>query len=364
MGFPFNQKYIPPLDLRLPIASKTMDDPEVMVTLLNMGGPRTNAQVKDFLKRVFNDPILIRFPLSKILQPFFAWLLVAWRGEATRKRYQLIGGYSPIYDSTKKQAEALRTELQRRGRKMDVTFSFNYAEPLPADTIREFKKANKKYFLPLSLYPHYSLATTGSNMHYLKKEASKNYPELQFLPLPSYYLHESYVQALCDRIREQLKPGESLDDFYLLFSAHGLPQYFLMKGDPYPFQIAQTTALVLQKLPRKDRWAICYQSDVGPLEWLKPTTEQTIRELAKRNITKVLIVPIAFVSDHIETICEIDIEYRQVAEKCGIEDFRMSKALECHPGFIQALADSVETMLPRSSSSKPVNREAAAYQAT
>ena len=347
-------------DLRLPADQRIEDDRQVTVVLLNMGGPRTNADVKPFLHNVFNDPILIRFPLSKILQPFFAWLLVTLRGKATEERYQLIGGGSPIYDSVKNQAQALQVELQKRGRALDVDFSFNYTEPLPADTIHQLKEAKKKYILPLSLYPHYSLATTGSNIHYLKEAAQRDYPELQFLSLPSYFLHGDYVQAFCDRIREQLKPGESLADFYLMFSAHGLPQYFLMEGDPYPFQISQTTALVLQKLNRRDRWVVCYQSDVGPLEWLKPTTEQTIRDLASRGITKVIVVPIAFVGDHIETICEIDMEYRQVAEGCGISDFRMSKAVECHPGFIKALADSVEEVLPRPISSSV---RSAVYQA-
>ena len=324
-----------------------IDDRQVMVVLLNMGGPKTNADVKNFLRRVFKDPMLIRFPLSKILQPFFAWLLVTFRGDAAQKRYQLIGGGSPIYPSTQKQAEVLQAELQKRGRHLDVTFSFNYSEPLPSDTIRQIKASHKECLLPLSLYPHYSVATTGSNLHYLKKEAEKNYPELQFLPLPSYHLHEGYIQAFCDRINEQLRSGESLDDFYLMFSAHGLPQYFLIEGDPYPFQIAQTTALVLAKLRRKDRWVVCYQSEVGPMEWLKPTTEQIIRELAKQQIKKIIIVPIAFVSDHIETICEIDMEYRQVAKECGIEDFRMSRAIESHPGFIAALADSIEAIIPK-----------------
>lgn len=333
-------------DLRLPLTGPAIDDRQVMVTLMNMGGPRTNADVKTFLKRVFNDPILIRFPWSKILQPLFAWLLVTFRGKATEARYQLIGGGSPIYESTQKQAQALQVELNRRGRHLDVIFSFNYAEPLPSDAIRAIKQAGKRYILPLSLYPHYSLATTGSNVHYLKKEAQKNYLDLKFLPVPSYYLHESYIRAFCDRIEEQLRPGESLDDFYLLFSAHGLPQYFLMEGDPYPFQIAQTTALILQKLNRQDCWAICYQSDVGPIEWLKPTTEHMIKTLADRGIKKIIIVPIAFVGDHIETICEIDMEYRHTAQKAGITDFRMSRALENHPGFIEAMADGVGAVLP------------------
>ncbi len=321
-------------------------DEDVMIVLLNMGGPRTNADVKAFLKRVFSDSILMRMPFAKILQPIFAALIVNRRAKVTEERYQLIGGGSPLFDSTQKQAESLRKELRRRERSFDVTFSFNYSEPLPADTIKELKEKGKKYLFPLSLYPHYSLATTGSNIFYLKKEAKEKYPELQFLDPPTYYLHPKYIQAFAQRIREAVPTGETLDAYYLLFSAHGLPLYFLTEGDPYPFQIAQTTAAVLTKLNRQHGWNLCYQSAVGPLQWLKPSTDDMILTLAKKGIRKLMVVPIAFVTDHIETICEIDIEYRKLAQDLGITDFRMSKALETHPAFIEALADSVEDSFP------------------
>jgi len=239
----------------------------------------------------------------------------------------------------------LQDELDRRGRSLKVTFSFNYSQPLPDDTIRDAQRANKKYILPISLYPHYSKATTGSNIHYLKKSAERTYPQLQFLNSPSYYLNDHYIQAFADRILEKIQPGETLDDFYLLFSAHGLPLYYLTEGDLYPYQISQTVAKVLAKLDRDNNWTIAYQSAVGPLQWLKPATEDMIKALARRHIKKVIIVPISFVTDHIETTCEIDMEYRQVAENSGIDDFRMSNALECHPKFIKALADTIEKAL-------------------
>jgi len=322
-------------------------DKDVMVTLLNMGGPRTNEEVPVFLKRIFLDPIILRFPLSMILQPFFAWMLVTFRQKGVRERYKLIGGASPIYDATQAQAQALKAELSRRGRAFDTAFSFNYSDPLPDQTIDEVKDAGKTHILPLSLYPHYSKATTGSNLHYLTKAAEARYPQVRFLSAVPYYLHDDYIAAFVDRIKEQAGEGESLNDFYLLFSAHGLPLYFLTEGDPYPFQIAQTTARILEKLGRRKKWALSYQSAVGPLQWLKPSTDDMLTALARRGIKKIVVVPVSFVTDHIETLCEIDIEYRHFAQNLGIEDFRMSKALECHPGFISALADAVEASLPR-----------------
>lgn len=322
-----------------------VSDTDVIVTLLNMGGPNTNSDVRDFQRRLFNDSMLIRFPLSWAFQKLFATLLIAFRTKTTEKRYQLIGGGSPIFRSTKDQAIALQDELDKRGRSLKVIFSFNYSSPLPDETIQEIQQAKKKYILPLSLYPHFSKATTGSNIYHLKKSAKAIYPQLKFLNSPSYYLDDHYIQAFTDRILEKLQPGETLDDFYLLFSAHGLPLYFLTEGDLYPYQISQTVANVLAKLNRDNNWTICYQSAVGPLQWLKPAIEDMIKALARRRIKKIMVVPISFVTDHIETICEIDMEYRKIAEDLGVDDFRMSSALECHPKFITALADTVERTL-------------------
>lgn len=315
---------------------------KLSVLLLNMGGPRTNADVKAFQKLLFEDSRLIRFPLSFLFQKFFAWLLVTLRSHETAKRYQLIGGGSPIYPSTEAQVSALRTELRRRGCDVDVDYSFNYSPPLPVETIRSIKAKRKTHALLLSMYPHYSKATTGSNVHYLKNAAAKIYPELKFITAKPYYLHDGYIRAFADRIREQIKPGEDLNDFYLIFSAHGLPLYFLKEGDVYPYQIAETTARILAELKRNDQWIVSYQSAVGPLQWLKPSTDETIKALARRGIKKLIVVPVSFVGDHIETLCEIDMEYREMAEKLGITDFCMARAIETHSEFIKALADTVE----------------------
>ena len=328
-----------------PQSQPLIPESQITVLLLNMGGPKTLEHIKDFQKRLFEDPILIRFPVSFLLQKVFAWALVTFRLKATRKRYALIGNGSPIYPSTENQVKALREQLKKRGHDLDVQFCFNYSSPLPEEVITRLKAQDKNFILPLSLYPHYSKATTGSNMHYLQKAARKLYPEITILKSPLYYLHEGYIQAFVDRIRETLKEGERLEDFYLIFSAHGLPVYFLKEGDPYPFQISQTAAKILNRLGRSSEWVISYQSAVGPFEWLKPATEEVIQALAEKGFRKILVVPIAFVGDHIETICEIDIEYRHWAVQCGIQDFRMSKAIECHPQFIRALADSVEASL-------------------
>ena len=335
-------KQIPAID---PLDSPKLDESQTTVVLLNMGGPKTNADVPDFQKRLFQDPILIRFPMSFLFQRLFAWLLVTFRTKVAMERYQLIGGGSPIFESTRRQTEALQQELTKRGRKVDVIFSFNYSAPFPEETIRTILQSGRTNALLLSLYPHYSQATTGSNIHYLKKAADEIYPEIQFTEAPAYYLHDGYIQAFVDRIQEQIKPGESLDDFYLIFSPHGLPLYSLVEGDPYAFQVSQTVAKILTKLGRTNRWSIAYQSAVGPLQWLKPSLEDMLEAVTRRGYKKLLTVPVAFVTDHIETLCEVDIEYRKLAEDLGVTDYRMSRAIESHSEFIRALADSVEAAL-------------------
>lgn len=351
---------IPDLKINPPQA---VSDEDVEVVLCNMGGPKTSKDIKDFQERLFNDPLLIRFPLSFFLQKLFAWLMVSLRLQAVIKRYALLKmplGGSPIYPSTENQLKALSEEFKRRGRSLCVSCCFNYSSPLPEEVIKGIRQKRKKYILPLSLYPHYSKATTGSSMFYLQQAAKKFYPEIKFLKPPPYYLHDSFIKAFGDRIREMIKPEENLNDFYLIFSAHGLPKYFLQEGDPYAYEIHQTVSKVLGVLKRNHSWVVAFQSAVGPFQWLTPYMDRVIESLAYRKIKKVLVVPIAFVSDHIETTVEIDIEYKKLANDLGITDFRMSKALECHPGFITALADSVEAILPRAKNS--LEQQTAEYE--
>lgn len=322
---------------------------DTLVALLNMGGPRSLSDVPAFQKCLFNDRLLIKFPGGAFLQKIFASILIRFRTQAVCKLYQIMGGKSPIYKSTTAQARALRKELKARGINVDVTFSFNYSPPFPEQTIQKAIKHHKKNILALSLYPHYSRATTGSNVHYLKKAAEQYGDEgIKVYESSSYYLHPGYIQAFVDRIHESINQDQSLDDFYLVFSAHGLPLYFLTEGDPYPFQISQTVGAILGQLNRSDNWTISYQSAVGPLQWIKPSTEDMIKTLIQKGIKKIIVVPVAFVGDHIETTVEIDDEYRHLAQEMGVEDFRMTKALETHSGLIEALADTVEKQIQNS----------------
>jgi ferrochelatase len=208
--------------------------------------------------------------------------------------------------------------------------------------VKVIERSGRRVILPLSLYPHFSSSTTGSNEFYLKRQVMADLPQATFLQAGAYYLHEGYIQAWVDRIHETLKPGESLDDFHILFSAHGTPMYLVNEGDPYVGQVAQTVQAIVGSLQRRQGWDLSYQSAVGPIKWIRPSTDEMLARLSKRGVKNVIVVPVSFVNDHIETLCEIDIEYRDMAMKLGFQDFRMVKGIECHAGFIRALADCVE----------------------
>jgi ferrochelatase len=331
-------------DLQLPRQLPAdLKDEDVAIVLMNMGGPINQEEIEPFLRRLFNDALIIRFPFA---QSFFAEILIKARLKGVKKNYQLIGGGSPLLASSLLQLEALQQELKKRGRSsLKVFLSFNYSDPLPDKTIAEIKASQRRTILPLGLYPHFSLSTTASNIFYLKRESEANFPQARFLQSYSYHLYDGYVEAFIDRIQQTVSSTEKLDDFYLLFSAHGTPLYFVKEGDPYSYLVSQTISKIVSRLNRQHQWSISYQSAVGPLMWLKPSTDATLAALAHRGVKKIIVVPISFVTDHIETLCEIDIEYRHLATHEGITDYRMSKALECHPAFISALADCVENSL-------------------
>jgi ferrochelatase len=331
------------IDVRKP--SSNPSNLPTAVVLLNMGGPNDQNDVAPFLLRLFSDPRLIRFPGGAAFQPLLARLIVLFRSTEARRRYALIGGGSPVIKSTEAQRTALADELARRRKALPVFTAFNYSHPDSTDAAQAIKAKGITRIVPISLYPQYAMATTGSSVAALKSAINAQEISTEILPVPDYSQHPAYIEAISVRIRECLRAAESLDDFYLLFSAHGLPLYTAAEGEQYPSRIAATTALVLSQLNRRTHWSISYQSAAGPLLWLRPYTEDIIPALARRGVKKLIVVPVSFISDHIETLCEVDIEYRELAVAQGITDFRMSRAVEAHPLFIKALADSIESAL-------------------
>ncbi|MBI4684031.1 MAG: ferrochelatase [Nitrospirae bacterium] len=338
------------------------------VLLLNLGGPDSIQAVKPFLYNLFSDRQIIRLG-PKFLQKPFAWLISTIRSKKTEGLYSLIGGKSPIFDITTAQAKALEKALNneleveespppipppRGGRvregvagvKVKVFVGMRYWHPFIEEVIPEIYNSGVRKLIALSLYPQYSLATSGSSISKLKEVVSKY--KIKVFSIQSWYNHPLYIEALVDVIKKgfdsftpalTLPPrggGKGEGDIHVLFSAHSLPQKLIDEGDPYVEQIMGTINEITKRLDIK--WDLSYQSKSGPVRWLEPSTDEKIKELAGKEVRNVLVVPISFVSDHIETLYEIDILYRQMADGYGI-NLRRTKPLNTHPVFIEALKD-------------------------
>ena len=326
------------------------------VLLLNLGGPDSISAVKPFLFNLFSDREIIRLGPSFMQKPL-AYLISSLRGRKTEGAYRLIGGKSPILDITNAQAKALEEELNseliksphppfaKGGRGgIKVFIGMRYWHPLIEDTLEQMKRAGIDRILALSLYPQYSVATTGSSLSKLKEIVSK-YP-MEIFSIKSWHDHPLYVDALVEKIKNGINAFNSSlithhsspEQVHILFSAHSLPVKFINEGDPYVDHVKATISEITKKIDI--RWDLSYQSKSGPVQWLEPSTDKMIQELAQREIRNVLVVPISFVSDHIETLYEIDILYKNMAAAKGIRLERV-ESLNTSPLFISALKDIV-----------------------
>jgi protoporphyrin/coproporphyrin ferrochelatase len=316
----------------------------VGVLLLNLGGPEQLEDVRPFLFNLFSDPEIIRLPFVWLQKPL-AWLISSSRAKKSQENYKLIGGGSPLLRITQEQGQALQAALQQKGQEAQIYVGMRYWHPFTEEAIARIKRDNVTRLVILPLYPQFSISTSGSSFRLLSKLWEED-PALQrkvdYTVIPSWYKRSGYLRAMADLIAEQLDQFAEPDQAHVFFSAHGVPlSYVEEAGDPYQKEIEDCTELIMQTLNRPNAYTLAYQSRVGPVEWLKPYTEETIEELAAAGIKNLLVVPISFVSEHIETLQEIDMEYREVAEHAGIENFRRVPALNTHPTFINDLADMV-----------------------
>jgi ferrochelatase len=319
----------------------------VGVLLLNLGGPEQLEDVRPFLYNLFSDPEIIRLPFPWLQKPL-AWLISSRRAKTSQENYKKIGGGSPLRRITEEQAIALRQQLEASGHNAEVYVGMRYWHPFTEEAIAQIKRDKISSLVILPLYPQFSISTSGSSFRQLETLWQQD-PELQkidYTVIPSWYRHSGYLQAMADLIARELDRCPNPDRVHIFFSAHGVPQSYVDDlGDPYQKEIEDCTKLIMQTLNRPNDYTLAYQSRVGPIEWLKPYTDEAIEELAHKGVKDLMVVPISFVSEHIETLEEIDIEYREVAEEAGIENFYRVPALNTHPVFINDLADLVEEAL-------------------
>ena len=328
--------------------STTKRKPRVGVLLLNLGGPERIEDVGPFLYNLFSDPEIIRLPVSAMQKPF-AWLISSLRSAKSRQAYRSIGGGSPLRRITKQQARELQTSLRRKGVDATSYVAMRYWHPFTESAIADLKADGVDEVVVLPLYPHFSISTSGSSFRELQRLRNTD-PAFSRLPIRcirSWYDHPGYIQALANLIAREILACEDPATAHIFFSAHGVPKSYVEDaGDPYQLEIVACSKLILeqlrQQLGHSNPFTLAYQSRVGPVEWLKPYTEDALQELGEQGVKDLVVVPISFVSEHIETLEEIDIDYRELATAAGVKNFRRVPALDTDPAFIAALTDLVE----------------------
>lgn len=313
------------------------------VLLLNMGGPDSLEAVQPFLRNLFNDPAIIGLP--GVLRRPFASLLSTRRARKVRPRYQLIGGKSPIGELTARQAAAL-TDLLPSGFG-PVLPAFSYWNPFISEAVEEAASSGAERLVALSLYPQYCSATTGTCIEDLSMLLPGTPFESGVEIIDSWPTHPGYLDAIAATVQEAIEqvPVEKRDDAVVLFSAHGIPQKLVDSGDPYLTETLATVNGVVERLGGRPH-DLAFQSRLGPVKWLEPSLPDKLAELASAGAPPLVIVPVSFVSDHIETLYELDIQHREIAEELGFDVYVRAPALNTRPDFIRALAELVLSVAP------------------
>ncbi|KAH7352297.1 hypothetical protein KP509_19G039000 [Ceratopteris richardii] len=325
----------------------------VGVLLLNLGGPETLEDVQPFLYNLFADPDIIRLPrLLRFMQQPLAKFISTVRAPKSMEGYASIGGGSPLRRITEEQANALRIALEEKDLPAKVYVGMRYWHPFTEEAIRKIKKDHISKLVVLPLYPQFSISTSGSSLRLLEEifREDEYLVNMQHTVIPSWYQREGYVKSMATLIQSELQTFERPREVMIFFSAHGVPRAYVEEaGDPYKDEMEHCVRLIMTELRLRgipNDHTLAYQSRVGPVEWLKPYTDDTIKDLGRRGVKSLLAVPISFVSEHIETLEEIDVEYRELALESGIKNWGRVPALGCEKNFIDDLADAVIEALP------------------
>ena len=313
-----------------------MSEP-IGVILLNLGGPETLADVEPFLVNLFSDRGIIRLSPFPFLQKFIAKRIAAKRAPKSREAYRLIGGGSPLARITGEQGRALEEALSAQG-KFKVRMAMRYWQPGAEIALAEFARAGVRRLVALTLYPHYSRATTGSSLDALGEALRASGEAFEVAEVRQWPEQPDYIECLARTIREGMR-SFGAPSVQLVYSAHSLPVKFIEQGDPYLDQIRQTIAAVEKVTGISGR--LCFQSRSGPVEWLSPSTPEMLETLAGQGCKNILMLPVSFVSDHVETLYEIDLLYKKQAEDLGMRLVRTA-SLNTHPLFIKGLTALVE----------------------
>jgi protoporphyrin/coproporphyrin ferrochelatase len=316
---------------------------KIGVVLLNLGGPDSLEAVEPFLYNLFVDPDIINFPGSFLVRKWLARTISSRRHPKIQEQYKQIGGKSPLKEFTLGQCRLLEIQLNKRF-PAKVYAAMRYWHPFTEEVLDELEREGITKVILLPLYPQYSKATTESSVKEWKKHLEmRGNKTIEWSLIEHYYDFPPYLDAFVERINQGLEkfPAEKRDKVDILFSAHGTPMKLVREGDPYSGHICETVTAVMQRGGWTNPHHLCFQSKVGPQKWLTPSTPATIEDLAKKGVKDMLAVPIAFASDHLETLFEVGIEFRHLAKEAGVQQFEVTEGLNYSEKFIDALAQLV-----------------------
>jgi len=321
------------------------------VVLFNLGGPDRPEAVQPFLFNLFNDPAIIGAPAP--IRWFLAKLISNRRAPVARDIYTQIGGKSPLRELTEAQASALNDALEQRGFNSRVFVCMRYWDPRSDEAARDVAAFAPNSIVLLPLYPQFSTTTTGSSLVDWKHAAMAEGISAETHTVCCYPQQDGWVAAQADLVSEGVLKAKAFGTPRVLFSGHGLPKKVVDRGDPYQWQVEQTVAAIVDTVGNTiTDHVVCYQSRVGPLEWIGPSTEDELQRAATDGVP-VVVVPVAFVSEHSETLVELDVEYREQAERLGVPGYVRVPAVATVPTVIQGLADTVEEALERGPGLRP-----------
>lgn len=312
------------------------------IALLNMGSPASPGDVRRFLRRLFLDIEMFRFPGERLLRPVFALLISTLRAGKVRRRYRVLGGTSPLLPLTRLQAAGLEGALLEEGYEVPVEVCMRYSHPFSIEAVERLLARGVGEIIGLPLYPQFSHSTSGSSLLALRQVVRELCPGLPLREIPHWSDDADYHAALAGRILEvrgRLPPEGRAG---LLFAAHSVPERYVRQGDPYVRQVEATVAGIVEVLRREEsdplRWMLAYQSQVGPIRWVGPTVKQALEVMLDDGVRSVIVAPVSFVSDHLETLYEIDLEYRREAFELGFDRFERTESLNASPDFLGLLA--------------------------
>ncbi len=321
--------------------------PSTGIVVAQLGGPKTLAEVEPFIRSIFADPHLVPLPGGTRTRSVLSSLVAKARAPRSRANYAAIGGGSPIVATTHGQADALGAALGSRGHDVVVTVALRHGHPDTEHAVDHLLSAGVDRIVLLPLFPQYSTSTTGSSEAELRRVVGARGAAIPISVIRSWCDHPSYLDAQAQLVREMLAElaGEDIDRGLLVFSAHGLPRRVVDRGDPYPEEIEASVAGVIERIPQPPEHVIAYQSRVGPMKWIGPDVTDVVVAAAEEGRPWLGVVPIAFVSEHVETTHELDIELRASAAEAGIHEFHRSRCFDVGPVVGPMLADITEVHL-------------------